>query len=293
MARAGLELPSLPTQSIWVSGRTRTYEVAPVEGAAAPLLVVLHGGGSSGLGMAALTGLAARDPRARFAVVFPNGWGRAWDDARDAPRLTRREGIDDVAFLNALVHELVDRGVAAPGRTVAVGMSNGAFMAEHLARHELLDLTGIALVAGGASDRSRDRRRAPPGGVRVLAFHGTADPLVPYGGGPIGPFGHWAHRRPNRAGGTSGRGVAAPIEQVTAEWATADHCGTEPKEESLLTLADSLAVTRMTWSCGDDPRATLYRIEGGAATPGQEAPSTFLSGSSAPLRRSLMPQRSS
>ena len=56
---------------------------------------------------------------------------------------------------------------------------------------------------------------APVRPVRFLAFHGTADPLVRYGGGPIGPLGRLSERRP----GLAGRGVTAPIERVAADWA--------------------------------------------------------------------------
>ena len=186
LARAGMRLPSLPERSIDVGGVRRTYTVVPGPHERSPLLLVLHGAGGQGLGMAALSGLAERGPRAGFAVAFPDGWARIWNDHRMAPRLAWREGVDDVAFLSALCARLVKEGVAAAGRTVAVGISNGAFMAEHLARHELLALSGIVLVAGGATDASVRTRPRPPGGVTVLAFHGTADPLVPYEGGEIG-----------------------------------------------------------------------------------------------------------
>jgi len=46
-------------------------------------------------------------------------------------------------------------GVAAPGPVFAAGISNGAFLAEHLARHASLPVAGIALVAGSATVVSR------------------------------------------------------------------------------------------------------------------------------------------
>src|SRR6476646_8631966 len=86
MARAGLDLPhGLQAGSIEVGGRRRTYSLAPASHPAAPLLIALHGAGSTGLGMAALTGLAERGPAGGFACVFPDGWGGVWNDEREAP----------------------------------------------------------------------------------------------------------------------------------------------------------------------------------------------------------------
>ena len=251
LARAGMRLPSLPERSIDVGGARRTYTVVLGPHERSPLLLVLHGAGGQGLGMAALSGLAERGPRAGFAVAFPDGWARIWNDHRMAPRIAWREGVDDVAFLSALCARLVKEGVAAAGRTVAVGISNGAFMAEHLARHELLALSGIVLVAGGATDASVRTRPRPPGGVTVLAFHGTADPLVPYEGGEIGRRGRGRGRR---------RGRMVAIEQTCGQWARANGCREEPVVDA---LGGELPVSRVSWPGGE---VTLYRIEGGGHT---------------------------
>ena len=76
MARSGLTMPDLPTHSVRVGGLDRTYSIVPGPTRDAPLLLVLHGAGSTGLGMAALTDLHARGPTAGYAVAFPDGWGR-------------------------------------------------------------------------------------------------------------------------------------------------------------------------------------------------------------------------
>ena len=189
MARAGLVAPDLVPQSITVGGVRRSFVAAPGPDPEAPLLLVLHGAGGTGLGTAALSGLSERGPAAGCAVAFPDGFGHVWNDRRHAPVLARRERIDDVAFLQALVEHLRPGGNG--GRTVyAVGMSNGGFLAEHVARHGLLDLDGVVLVASSATEASRQDRAgpAPLRPLRFLAFHGTADPLVAYGGGPIGPL---------------------------------------------------------------------------------------------------------
>jgi polyhydroxybutyrate depolymerase len=263
--RAGLSVPDLPPQSLEVGGRTRTFVEVPGPGPDAPLLLVLHGAGGTGAGMAALTGLHTRGPAAGCAAVFPDGVLHVWNDSRSAPRLKRREGVDDVAFLVALVDRARRSGPSGGRRVFAVGISNGGFLAEHLARYESLELDGIVLVASGATVSSRSACPTPRRPVRVLAFHGTADPLVPYGGGPIGPMRRLAERRAGRPGEPEepGRGVAAPIEEVCADWARP---GSSPVAEQLPPAGGDLAVDRLSWPDPLGTWTTLYRVRGGGHT---------------------------
>jgi polyhydroxybutyrate depolymerase len=253
----------LTPQVIEINGIPRTYSVAPGPHPYAPLLLVLHGAGGTGTGMAALTDFHRRGPAAGYAMAFPDGWRNVWNDSRNAPRLAHREGIDDVAFLNALVARLVTERVTVPGPIFAAGMSNGALLAEHLARHQLLDLAGIALVAGGATVVSRQIRPTPSRPTAVLIFHGTADPIVTYSGGPIAAFGRLMQRRAARDPSLAGRGVSAAIEQVANDWVTANR---GPANAQLTPLPCDLPVTRLHWQAAGGAPTTLYRIDGGGHT---------------------------
>ena len=267
--RAGLRLPELPQGPIDSGGRARTDSLAAAARPAAPLLLVLHGGGGTGLGMAALTGLWERGPAAGFAAVFPDGFGHVWNDQRNAPRLKRREGIDDVAFLRALVERLAADGVADADAVFGVGISNGSLMSEHLARPSLLPVRGLALVAGPATSATRAASAVPAHPAEVVMFHGTADPIVPYAGGPIRPLGGLGSR--GDAERRAGRGGVAPVETVAADWATANGCPPEPVVETLPVSAGDLPVTRFTWTAPGHPAVVLHRIEGGGHTwPGGE-----------------------
>jgi len=266
MARAGLEFPAgLDNRVIDVAGRRRTYCVAAAAQVDSPLLVALHGGGGTGPGMAALTNLAERGPAAGFTVAFPGGEGGVWNDDRDAPRLARGKAIDDVAFLGAMVAELVRDHSARPGALFVTGISNGAFLAEYLARSASLPIAGIAPVAGTGTVSSRQGVPVPRRPTRVVAFAGTHDPLVPYQGGPIGPLGRIAQRRAS-ARRSPGRGLAAPAEAVVADWAAANGCFAEPRVERLPETPGDLPVTKLAWHAPGCPDVELYRVEGGGHT---------------------------
>ncbi len=263
-ARAGLRLPDLPTEALEINGVERTFTAVPAGGTGATLLVVLHGAGGTGLGMAALTQLHTRGPAAGCAAIFPDGIGHVWNDNRAAPRLRSRENVDDVAFIQALVEHARRKGLSDGRRVFAVGMSNGGIMAEHLARHALVELAGVVLVAASAAVPSRRASPVPRQPARFLAFHGTADPLVPYGGGPIGPFGHLVQRRSD----VSGRGSAAPIEDVAADW-TFLPTHPRPRVDGVADPADDLRVERLSWPGGTASPPVLYRVVGGGhAWPG-------------------------
>jgi polyhydroxybutyrate depolymerase len=262
LARANLELPDLPQRTLDVGGRPRTYSMAAGPRSGVPLVIALHGAGGTGLGMAALTNLHERGPAAGFVTVFPDGVGHVWNDERDAPRLARREGVDDVGFLQALVHQLVAEQITRDGPVFVTGISNGAFLTEHVARHALLPIGAIGLVAGTATGVSRQAVPVPRHPTVVVTFAGTADPLVPYRGGPIGPLGRLAQRRGARRG-EPGRGVAAPVEAVMADWVAANGCAPDPTVEPVGPAGGALPVTRLAWQAAGPPSVTLYRIEGG------------------------------
>jgi polyhydroxybutyrate depolymerase len=191
-----------------------------------------------------------------------------WTDNRGAPRLRRRAGVDDVAFLQDLIAHLSALGVADPGRVALVGISNGAMMAEHVVRHGLVAAAALVLVAGGSSEASRTARPHPARPASVLLFEGTADPLIPYHGGPIGRFTRLGGSRDvlGDMGPEEGRrGIAVPAEQLAADWVAANGLPPTAFVDEPATVRD-LPVTRLQWAAPAHPTVTLYRIEGGGHT---------------------------
>jgi len=249
-----------------VDGVERSYWMLPAAEQAAPLLLVLHGSGLNGPTMAAWTGLAERGTAAGFATVFPDGWNEIWDDVG----LGRTDGIDDGAFIVALIARLVSDGVAQEQVLFLAGLSNGAFFAERLARHGVVRPNGIVLVAGTAREASRRVALRPPHPTAVLMFEGTADRLVPFNGGAgTGPLGWMARRRSRRLLVDPGRREAVAALTTAADWAGANGCSAEPPIEALAAVQGDLAVDRLSWTRPGCRPVIVYRIQsGGHGWPG-------------------------
>jgi polyhydroxybutyrate depolymerase len=166
-------------KAIDIHGVRHTYWVAPPiadpsgvgDRGPLPLLVGLHGLGSSGSRLTRWTGLDVRGPGAGFLCVFPDALGTIWDDHGCG----RRDRADDPAFIAALMARLVRTGAADPERVVLTGVSSGAMFVERLARTDVAQAAGIALVTGTARPASQARSRILSLRTAVLLIVGTAD----------------------------------------------------------------------------------------------------------------------
>ncbi len=255
------QMDQLERRSLKVGGHERTYWLAPRpdSGGPAPLLVVLHGLGIPVAAMAEWSGLATRGPAAGFATVFPEGVEEMWDDTGRG----RRDGVDDGAFAQALVGRLTGEGIADPQAVFLVGLSNGGFFAERLARAGILEPRGIVLVVSTTRVGTREDTPHPKAATALLCFAGTADRLVLYAGGrATGPLGWFARRRVRpRLLDPSGREVVG-AETLAREWASVNGAPQEPETEDV--PGTELPVRRMSWTAPGQPPVVLYRIEGGA-----------------------------
>lgn len=170
------------TVRLEVSGQVRRALVsAPRPGA--PLVLALHGRLGTPEGMAKLTGLSPWAERLGLVVAYPEGLERSWADARAATPAARA-GVDDVAFVEALIAALVRTHGVDPAKVYVLGMSNGGFMALTLACRLGARLAGVVSVTGTVSQRLADGC-AWPKAVPVALVLGDEDPLVPYAGGVV------------------------------------------------------------------------------------------------------------
>jgi len=256
-------------RSYWLARAARRSGQAPP-----PLLIALHGSGMEGKGMAWFTGLAQRGPAAGVTVVFPDGWKGGWHPARPP---AGEPDLDDARFLADLAGHLEGLGAASSWPVFLTGLSQGARYAEHVARHGLLPVTGLFLVAGTGLEFSRSLAPVPQLRAAITLVIGTGDHTAPYAGGRLtrgGLSGLVLKRRAARHGERPGEDIVTGAEDLVADWALANGitghrtAGDGRLAEPVITeLAmpspDDPPVTRKTWMKPGCHPVTLYRIEGG------------------------------
>jgi polyhydroxybutyrate depolymerase len=156
---------------------------------AAPLIVLVHGYGANGFVQDALFGFAQLADARRVYVAHPDGTtdasGSKFWNATEACCDFNHTGVDDVAYLNAVVDDMQKNFAIDSKRVFFVGHSNGGFMSHRMACDAAGRIAGIVSLAGDVwQDASLCKPTAP---VAVLQVHGDADTVVPYAGGGLEP----------------------------------------------------------------------------------------------------------
>ena len=188
----------------------RLYHIdLPADPDGAPLILALHGGAGDPVRMAAWSGLGTAALAEGYAVAFAAGTGRRTDrllawNAGYCCGLAQRQGVDDMAYLRAVIADAGARFAVDPDRIYLVGVSNGAMMVEAFAATHPALVRAVAGVSG-----TMDVARFPvQGRVPLLVMHGTADPMVPFAGG----------RGPRSLTQTDFASVAAVVAAFLSPW---------------------------------------------------------------------------
>ena len=227
-------------QALVVAGVPRTYRLAvPAAARRAtplPLILLFHGSGSTAAEQSAYSRLPAEGAAAGYLVATP--------DARDGNWVLARPGSPtaDQAFVTALVADLGSRYCIDADRIYAAGFSLGSQFAAVLTCDPADHIAAVGLVS---ADYLIGPCRGP---VPVVAFHGTADPVVPY------------------ASGATGRSVpgvpVVGVQQNLAAWAHLDRCRTVPR-----VTRPAADIVRRSWTgCRAGSTVTLYTVLGGGHT---------------------------
>jgi polyhydroxybutyrate depolymerase len=169
------------------SGETRRYLLYVPESynpsIPTSLVITLHGFMQWPANQAAVSRWNRLADEYGFIVVYPAGtrfplrW-RTWDDSGAAK---------DVTFISDLIDKLSAEYNIDPARIYANGISNGGGMSFLLSCKLSERIAAFGSVAGAYNypwDACNPSRPVP-----AMIFHGTADPIVPYQGGPSGPSG--------------------------------------------------------------------------------------------------------
>lgn len=171
-------------------GRTRTWiAYVPAKPAPSPALVIaLHSSMSTGQQARVSYGydFDRLADQQGFIAVYPQGYEGHWNDCKvKGPYAAKRENIDDVGFLHALVDKLVKDHDVDRARVYVTGVSNGGSMTLCLAFQTPEFARAYAAVV--ASVPTPENMAATPKNepVSVLLMNGTDDPINPWRGGDV------------------------------------------------------------------------------------------------------------
>ena len=156
-----------------------------------PLVLMLHGGGGTGRAAMWETGWADKAESEGFVVAFPNavppdstrashfsGNPQLWNDGSDR-FYSEQKAVDDVAFINATLDDLIGRYAIDRRRIFITGFSNGASMSFRVGAELSNRIAAIAPVAGACWLESIQLKRP----VSICYITGTSDPLNLINGG--------------------------------------------------------------------------------------------------------------
>jgi len=223
--------------SIAVGGRARTYIVyrPAVLPAAAPLVVMMHGGFGTASQAEKSYRWNGEADAGHFLVAYPDGLNRAWNtDGGGCCGIPAKTGVNDTAFITAMVGAIEQATGVDAKRVYATGISNGGIMAYTLACQ-------TNLFAAIGPDSATELAPCPdPARVSVIAIHGTADTRIPYNGGLGQGAGH----------------IDGPsVPSVNVGWRRVDGCG-----QPAVTTAG--AVTASAASCPGGRSVVLVTVAG-------------------------------
>ncbi|MGI9605290.1 MAG: alpha/beta hydrolase family esterase [Acidimicrobiales bacterium] len=219
------------------------------EGQALPVVLDFHDIGNTGADQGRLSGLAALAETEVFLAVQPTAPTTA-NDPRSAWELAvfDEPGRDDVAFVLDLLDHLGGKTCLDQDRIYATGMGNGGFFVSTLVCEIGSRLAAAVSVAGVTEPDACDPNRTVP----YLAFHGTADEIVPIQGGTA----------------VSGEGDAElerffeqPIPDAFASLASLAGCLDSVDEQ----ITESVTL-RAFGGCPDSATVGLYTVSGGGHT---------------------------
>jgi polyhydroxybutyrate depolymerase len=221
-----------------------------------PLVLLLHGYTADGTKQANYFGLPALADKEGFLLAYPDGTrdrlGNRFWNATDACCDFFHSGVDDVAYLDAVLDDIVAKYPVDPAAVFVVGHSNGAFMAHRYACDRATRVAAIVTLAGMQwKDQSHCQAESP---VSVLHVHGRNDQTIKYEGGY-----------------TPAAAYPGAVETV-GDWAQKDGCrgqlaSTGRTFDLDRTVAGNETVEEAYAGCPAGTGLALWTIEGGGHVP--------------------------
>ncbi|MDD6161112.1 MAG: hypothetical protein PUB51_08310 [Oscillospiraceae bacterium] len=172
------------------------------EGDKLPLMLSLHGSGSSATGNMVESNWLKYAEEEGFIVVFPesvyihkdgtlSSEGKSymetkqndynymrWNAASTDPVSAYR--VDDIKYMSDLIDIFVEEGCVDPARVYASGMSHGGFLCLRLAQELPEKIAGVGIVAGELI--AEHLYKTVEQGPKIVMLNGTEDKVVPIDG---------------------------------------------------------------------------------------------------------------
>jgi len=224
-------------QSFTFEGVARTYQLYVPRGytgnRTVPLVLNFHGFGSNAVQQMIYGDFRPDADRAGFLIVAPDGQVPAHRHFN----IGGEAGLqNDVDMVGSLIDHLEATLCVNAKRVYSTGLSDGGAMTSVLACRMIDRIAAFATVALVLACPTTHP-------VPIVAFNGTADPVVPFNGGKVNCCG----------GPTLGSAPAA-----MAAWAKVDHCAAQYRDKLV-----STEVTRRRWTGCDRGNTPIFYIIGG------------------------------
>jgi polyhydroxybutyrate depolymerase len=164
----------------------RSYRIAFPEGhdGATPIgaIVFTHGFRGTANGVMRNKALTALAAELGVAFIAAQADGPEWI-IPGIPSSDKREGVDELAYFDALIEDVTTRFAIDRTRLVASGFSSGAMMVWHLACYRGAAFKGFVPMSGTFWEPVPET--CPSGAVNLIHYHGSEDPVVPLAGRQI------------------------------------------------------------------------------------------------------------
>ncbi|PWT96171.1 MAG: hypothetical protein C5B53_10215 [Candidatus Melainabacteria bacterium] len=210
-------------ESIDVAGVRRRFTVCVPNDCAksgVPLVIVLHGAMGNGWCAEHDSQMTPKAEKERFIVAYPNGTGffrkffLSWN-VGPCRKLVRSKKVDDLAFIRKMIELFEAKYNVDPRRVYVTGLSNGGMLAYRIAA-EMPDLVAAISPVACCMYNTPNDMSAP---VSVLAFHGTADRVIPLDGHKGSFYGYQIQ--------------TVPVSEGIRYWVKRDQCCPCPLHEDI------------------------------------------------------------